>query len=111
MIAYSFFMRENNAWLLILKWPLLRFSGVATASNLSFSAPAIVCHHVGIPASHVSFLHVFISWWKDSPCSSFMLLSFHKNSSHDYEENEPSHSYCTLIVRKNLTAVLKGRDS
>jgi len=40
-----------------------------------------------------------------------MLLSFHKNSSHDYEENEPSHSYCILIVRKNLTAVSKGRDS
>jgi len=30
---------------------------------------------------------------------------------HEYEENEPSHSYCTIIVRKNLTAVLKGRDS
>jgi len=52
-------MRENNAWLLILKLPFLCFSGVATASNLSFSAPAIVCHHVGIPGSLVSFLHCF----------------------------------------------------
>jgi len=40
-----------------------------------------------------------------------MLLSFQKNSLHDYEENGPTHSYCTLIVRKNITAVLKGRDS
>jgi len=40
-----------------------------------------------------------------------MLPSFQKNGLHDYEENEPSHSYCTLIVRKNLTAVLKCRDS
>jgi len=40
-----------------------------------------------------------------------MLLSFQKSSLHDYEENEPSHSYCTLIVRNNLTALLKGRDS
>jgi len=39
-----------------------------------------------------------------------MLLSFQKNSFYDYEENEPSHSYCTLIVRKNLTAVFKGLD-
>jgi len=57
---------------------------------------------------------VFISWWKDSPCSTVMLLSFQKNSLnslHDYEENEPSHSYCTLIVRKNLITVLKGRDT
>jgi len=48
--------------------------------------------------------------WKDSPCSSIMLLSFQKNSLHDYEENEPSNSYCTLIVRKNLTGVFKGLD-
>ena len=59
MIAYSFFMRENNAWLLILKLPFLCFSEVATTSNLSFSAPAIVCHYVGIPASLESFLHCF----------------------------------------------------
>jgi len=39
-----------------------------------------------------------------------MLLSFQKNSLHDYEENEPSHSHCTLIVRKNLTGVFKGLD-
>jgi len=104
-------MREHNAWLLIQKLLFLCFSGVATASNLSFSAPAIVWQHVGIQASLLSFLHCFISWWKETPCSSIMLLSFQKNSSHDYEENEPSRSNCTLIVRKNLTAVLKGRDS
>jgi len=40
-----------------------------------------------------------------------MLVGFQKNSLHAYEENEPSHSYCTLIVRKNITAVLKGHDS
>jgi len=57
------------------------------------------------------FSIVFISWWKDSPCSSIMFVGFQKNSLHDYEENEPSHSYCTLIVRKNITAGLKGRDS
>jgi len=28
----------------------------------------------------------------------------------DYDKNEPSHSYCNLIFRKNLT-VLKGRNS
>jgi len=111
MIAYSFFMRESNAWLLILKLPFLYFSGEATASNLSFSAPAIVCHLVGITVSLVTFLHWFLSWWKDSPCSSAMLLRFQKNSLHDYEENEPSHSYCTLIVSKNLTGVSKGCDS
>jgi len=48
---------------------------------------------------------------KDSPYVSFMSLSFQKHRLHDYEENEPVHSYCTLIVRKNLTVVLKGRDS
>jgi len=58
-IAYSFFMRENNPCLLILKLPFLCFSGVATVSNLYFSPPAIVCHRVGIPASLVSFLHCF----------------------------------------------------
>jgi len=36
---------------------------------------------------------------------------FSKNSLHDYEENESSHLCCTLIVRKNLTAVSKGCDS
>jgi len=97
-------MTENNAWLLILKLLFLCFSGVATASNLTFSAPGIVCHHVGIPASLVSFPIVFISWWKDSPC--VMLL----NCLRDFEESQPSHSYCTLIIRKNLTAVSKGRD-
>jgi len=40
-----------------------------------------------------------------------MLLGFQENSLHDYEENESSHSYCTLIVRRNLIAVLKGRNS
>jgi len=40
-----------------------------------------------------------------------MLLSFQKNSLHDYEENEPSHSYGTLVVCKNLTTVSKGRGS
>jgi len=40
-----------------------------------------------------------------------MLLSFQKNSLYDYEENETSHSYCTLIVRKDLSAVSEGRDS
>jgi len=40
-----------------------------------------------------------------------LLLSFQENSLHDYEENEPSHSHCTLIVGKNLKAVLKGRNS
>jgi len=35
------------------------FLGVATVSNLSFSAPAIVCHRVGIPVSLVSLLHCF----------------------------------------------------
>ena len=54
-----FFQRESNAWLLILKLPFLYFSGEATASNLSFSAPAIVCHLVGIPVSLVSFLYCF----------------------------------------------------
>jgi len=34
-------------------------SGVATASNLSFSALTTDCHHVGIPASLVSFLRCF----------------------------------------------------
>jgi len=58
-IAYSFFMRENNTWLLILTLSFLCFSGVATVSNLSFSPPAIVCHRVGIPAALVSFLHCF----------------------------------------------------
>jgi len=52
-------MTENNAWLLILKLPFLCFSGVASVSNLSFSAPAVVCHHVGIPVSLVSFPHCF----------------------------------------------------
>ena len=53
------------------------------------------------------FSIVFIFWW-NSTCSSLIVLSFQKNSLHDYEENESSHSYCTLIVRKNLTAVLQG---
>jgi len=34
-----------------------------------------------------------------------MLLSFQENSLHGYEENQPSRLYCTLIIRKNLTAV------
>jgi len=40
-----------------------------------------------------------------------MVLGFQENSLHDYEKNESSHSYCILSVRKNITAVLKGRDS
>jgi len=36
-IAYSFFMRENNTWLLILTLSFLCFSGVATVSNLFFT--------------------------------------------------------------------------
>jgi len=40
-----------------------------------------------------------------------MLPSFQENSLHNYEENEPPHSYYTLILRKHLTAVSKGRDS
>jgi len=52
-------MTENDARLLILKLPFLCFSGVATASNLSFSALTIVCHHVGIPVSLASFLRCF----------------------------------------------------
>jgi len=58
-IAYSFFMTEKIARLRILKLPFVCFSEVATASNFSFSAPPIVCHHVGIPASLVSLLHCF----------------------------------------------------
>ena len=78
MIAYSFFMRENNAWLLIPKLPFLCFSEVAAASNLAFSALAIVRHYTGTLASLLSFLHFFKSCWKDSPCSSIMLPSFQK---------------------------------
>jgi len=52
-------MTENNARLLTLKLPFLCFSGVTTASNLSFSALTIVCHHVGIAVSLVSFLCCF----------------------------------------------------
>jgi len=53
-------MTENNARLLILELPFLYFLAVATASNLSFSAPAIVRHHVGTPASLLSFLCFYI---------------------------------------------------
>jgi len=65
------------------------------------------CWYFSIPGI---FSIVFISWLKDSPRSCIMLLSFQKNSLHDYEVNEPSYSYYTLIVivRKNLTAFLKG---
>jgi len=52
-------MRENNAWLLILKLPFLCFSEVAAASNLAFSALAIVRHYTGTLASLVPFLHCF----------------------------------------------------
>jgi len=34
-----------------------------------------------------------------------------RKSLHDYEENVPSHSYYTLVVSKNLTAVLKDCGS
>jgi len=50
-------MTEKIAQLRILKLPFLCFSEAANASNLSFSVPAIVCRHVGIPAFLVSFLH------------------------------------------------------
>ena len=62
----------------------------------------------GIPGI---FSIVFISWWKDSPCSSIIASEFQDNSLHDYEKNEPSHSYSILIFRKNLTTVLKRRNS
>ena len=112
MIAYSFFMTEKMARLLILKLRFLCFSGVATASNLSFQAPAIVCHHVGTPASLVIFSPLFLYLGGRTLLAlQSLLLGFQEHISHEYEENEASHSYCTLIVRKNLTAVLTGRDS
>jgi len=35
------------------------FFGSSYFQQPFFSAPAMVCHHVGIPASLVSFLHCF----------------------------------------------------
>jgi len=104
-------MTESNAWLLILKLPFLCFSGVATASNLSVSALIIVCHHVGIPTSLVFFLRCFYILVEGLSWLFHQASIFSKNSLHDYEENESSHLCCTLIVRKNLTAVSKGCDS
>ena len=49
----------------------LCFSGEATANNLSFSAPAIVCHHVGIPGSLVSFLHCLYVLVEAGPSQGF----------------------------------------
>ena len=111
MIAYSFFMRESNAWLLILK---LAFSVFFRRSYCQ--QPLFFCTSNSLPSCWYSsvpgnFSPLFLSWWKDSPCYSAMLLRFQKNSLHDYEEYEFSHSYCTLIVSKNLTVVSKGCDS
>jgi len=36
-----------------------------------------------------------------------MLLSFQEGSLQDYEENGPSHLYCTLIIRNNSIVVLQ----
>jgi len=60
-----------NTWLQILELSFLCFSGVAIANNLSFSAPAIVCHHVGIPGSLVSFLHCFYVLVEAGPSPGF----------------------------------------
>jgi len=55
----------------IPKLPFLCSSGVVIANNLSFSAPAIVCHHVGIPGSPVSFLHCFYVLVEADPLPGF----------------------------------------
>ena len=88
----------------------LCFSGVATATNLflSTSNSLPTCWYSSIPGV---FSIVFLSWRKDFPCCQSLLLGFQENILHDYEKNEPSHSYCILIFRKNLTAVLKGHNS
>jgi len=72
---------------------------------------SLPAHHVGIPASLVSFLLFLYLGGRILLALPSLLLSFQKNSLHDHEENEPSHLYCTLVVCKNLTAVLKGRCS
>jgi len=75
MIAYSFFMTEKIVRLLIQKLSFLCFSGVATASNLflSTSNSLPTCWYSSIPGI---FSTVFVSWWKDSPCSSITASKF-----------------------------------
>ena len=102
-------MTEKIARLLIQKWSFRCFSGVATASNpfLSTSNSLPICWYSSIPGIFSIFLYL----GRTLLALQSLLLRFQENSLHNYEENEPSHSRCTLIVRKNLTTVLKGRNS
>ena len=75
MIACSFFMTEKIARLLIQKLSYLCFSWVATASNLFLSTSNSLpkCWYSSFPGI---FSIVYISWWKDSLCSSIIASKF-----------------------------------
>jgi len=91
-------MTEKIAQLLIQKLSFLCFSGVATASNLflSTSNSLPTCWYC-IPAFLVSFPLFLYLGGKILLALQSLLLSFQEHSLHDYEENEPLHSYFILI--------------